>query len=166
MLLLALLTIASQNELVLAFSDEGTAALTRSGATFRVIGPKQTTTFDLAGTALQCKTRALELQRAARGFTGVEISVRGCGKASRDAIVRTLKRHADEAAASDRGDVVIEGDAAVVDGVRFVIAELAKRRPLRAAISPTKRLVLLFARNPDGGATVVFAANDARAIGL
>lgn len=167
MVLALLFVAASANELVLAFNDDGSAALTASGAVFRVIGPKKTETFDLTGgTPLECKAKALALQQAARGFTGVEISVRGCGKTSRDTIVRTLKRHADEAAESNRGDVAIEGDAAIVDGVRVAIGDLAKRRPLRAAISPTKKLVLLFGRNADGGATVVFAASASKPIAL
>jgi hypothetical protein len=148
----------ASNELVLAYNDDGTSALTQPApGTLRLIGPKKAVRFDVS--AADCKAHVQALQKAlvALRFTGVEASIKGCGKPERATIVRTLKRHADAAREAElpaeryaKGVLEIDGLPAISLGAKVA----------RVALSPTKKLVLMLAVG-DGGATIVRAVSIA-----
>ena len=108
--------LSAGNELVLAYSDDGASALTLSNdnregggaaVALRFISSDKSKRYEVSNSdgkkdrvsLAECKTRveALAKQVKAAKFTGVEVSVKGCGKKVRDTIVRTLKRHSEEA---------------------------------------------------------------------
>lgn len=150
------------NEFVLAYSDDGASALTQNGAVLRLIGPKTAQRFDAGrGSVGECKATVLALQKALPKFTGLEISVKGCGKTQRDTIVRTLKRHADDAkqAQLPRDRFVVKDGGLMIEGLPPI--DLGGASPVQVAVSPSRRLVLVLAAEA-GGAAIVRAATIER----
>ena len=146
----------------------------------RFIGPRSSKRYEVSNvdgktdrvSVAECKKRVTALLKEVKEakFTGVDASVKGCGKKGRDSIVRTLKRHSEiahdaEFNAQDgafvhkkHGKATFENQALTVEGVKPVLLEDVKIDGLRVALSPSKRLMLVLSGG-SSGATLVYAAN-------
>lgn len=178
---------AAANEFVLAWSDDGASALLLkrsqddAGAALslllvdgRAAAAKR---FALSATSAgaeqvsvkscQAQVAALAAQLKALGFVGVQAQAKACGRKDRGDIVRTLKRHAEDA-----GDNVMREDAAApgrwtrgpleakVSGDTLTFSAPVLPAPLalslvpaeqrRFAVAPSVKLLLVTSGNGDG----------------
>ncbi|MCC6811225.1 MAG: hypothetical protein IT381_27590 [Deltaproteobacteria bacterium] len=185
----ALLALASVNEFVLAYSDDGASALTMTrdnhegggaAVALRFITHDKSKRYEVSNgdgkkervSPADCKSRVTALQKQLKDakFTGVDVAAKACAKKGRDSIVRTLKRHSEDAAAaqfkeqdgalvhSKHGKAVLENQSLNIDGLRSImLGEEIKAETLRVALSPSRKLLLVF-HGASGGATIVYAA--------